>query len=638
MVDSQLVSLRRALEAGTTSVHEVVDGVLERIASLDDDAVWISRVPEQDLRARADELQAVGPGNLPLFGIPYAIKDNIDAAGMETTAACPGFAYRSKHNAAAVERLHAAGAMLIGKTNLDQFATGLVGVRSPYGVPHNPVVPGFVPGGSSSGSAVAVATGCVSFALGTDTAGSGRVPAAFCNIAGIKPSRGLISARGVVPACRSLDCVSIFGLTVTDAALVLGIAAGFDPDDPYSRAAPPVTPVLPRAGIRIGVPSGEQLEFFGNDEYAAAFERAIAALSDSLAGEIVGVDFRPFRETADLLYSGPWVAERRAALGRFFDDHPDELLEVTRHIIGGADQYDAVDAFTATYRLRELRGQSEATWQEIDLLALPTAGTIVRVEDLELDPVGPNTDLGYYTNFVNLLDLSAVAVPGGFTASGLPFGITLMAPAFHDWALIDAAQRYEARLEGPLGATNRSRSTGTPMSATSPTGPDETGVPALRTDHAADPSPAGPDGAGGGANPTNNATDPPPGWMDLAVFGLHLHDQPLAHQLTERGAVFLGEGRTAPRYRMYVLPEGREKPGVIEVADDGVSIPLEIWRIPEIAIGSFLAGIPRPLGLGTVILDNERPIFGFICEGHVATSARDITALGGWRGYLASSG
>jgi len=398
-----LRSLGARYRAGDLRPSQLVAGILQRIERRGDDKVWIHRLPRAELEARAAELERRGPQGLPLYGIPFAIKDNIDFAGHPTTAACPQFAYVAQTSATVVEALIAAGALPVGKTNLDQFATGLVGVRSPYGVPANPFDARYVPGGSSSGSAVAVASGLVSFSLGTDTAGSGRVPAAFNNLVGLKPTRGLLSTRGVVPACWSLDCVSIFTLTAEDAAVVLRCARGFDPGDPFSRREGSSARAMPRsfAGCRFGVPRADQLEFFGNRDAPGRFQAMLERL-EGLGGERVTIDFEPFLEAARLLYEGPWVAERYVGIREFIERSPEALHPVTREIIGGATKHRAIDAFAAYYRLKALQRKSAPVWDAVDILVAPTAGTIYRIDEVEADPVRLNSNLGRYTNFLNL--------------------------------------------------------------------------------------------------------------------------------------------------------------------------------------------------------------------------------------------
>jgi len=453
----EIASLRRAFLSGAISAAQLLDRVLARVARSDDPAIWISLSSGSAVRARARELDDEAAADssivarLPLFGIPFAVKDNIDVAGMPTTAGCPAFAYTPAETAPVVARLQAAGAVLVGKTNLDQFATGLVGTRSPYGVPRNPFDARFIPGGSSSGSAVAVATGLVSFALGTDTAGSGRIPAAFNNLVGLKPTRGLLSARGVVPACRSLDCVSVFALTARDASAVFDVAAFFDPDDPLARA--PDATVARHFGphFRFGVPRRHDLEFFGDQAAPALFDRAIRIL-EKAGGSRMELGFAPFRDAGRLLYEGPWVAERLHATEALLSANPDAVLPVTREIIEGARNYSALDAYRAQYELAALRRAADHEFRSVDVLLLPTAGTIYESAAVAAEPKRLNTNLGRYTSFVNLLDLAAIALPAGFTESGLPFGISLIARAYRDCALLDLGTRFQEIAGLPLGA------------------------------------------------------------------------------------------------------------------------------------------------------------------------------------------
>jgi allophanate hydrolase len=448
-------TLRHAYLDRTMSPVAVAEEVIARIAARGDGGVWICRVPDDALRAEAATLERraarENTAAMPLFGLPFAVKDNIDVAGLPTTCACPEFAYMPQRSAPVVERLRQAGALLVGKTNLDQFATGLVGVRSPYGVPRNPFDPAFIPGGSSSGSAVAVSAGLVSFALGTDTAGSGRVPAAFNNIVGLKPTRGLISASGVVPACRSLDCVSIFALTTADAAAVLDIARGFDEADGYSRPAPPGFTVSVRSPghFTFGVPPADQLEFFGNSGGPTLYATAIERLA-VLGGTAIKIDYAPFLEVTKLVYRGPWLAERYGAIEQATGGRLDLLHPTVRDILIGARKIMASDVFAGLDRLALLRQQTNRAWQQIDFLLLPTTGTTYRIAEIEADPIALNETLGRYTNFANLLDLSAIAIPAGFRGDGLPFGVTLFAPAFHDPLLMAIAAELQARDRLPL--------------------------------------------------------------------------------------------------------------------------------------------------------------------------------------------
>ncbi len=573
----------------------VIERLLARIAARGDDAVWIDRPDAEALRRAAKRLETEGPAGRPLWGIPFAIKDNIDLAGRPTTAACPEFAYVPAKSAPVVARLEAAGAILIGKTNLDQFATGLNGTRSPYGTPRCALNPDYISGGSSSGSAVAVAAGLASFSLGTDTAGSGRVPAAFNNVIGLKPTRGLISTRGVVPACRSLDCVSLFTLTAGDALAVLAAAEGFDPADPFSRPADAAAAAMaPRslAGCRLGMPRADQLRFFGNTQGEARFA-ATLRLAERLGARLVEIDLDPFLETARLLYDGPWIAERYVAIRDFIDRRPEALHPVTRQIIAAGARPTAAEAFAGYYRLRELRRATAPVWQAIDALITPTAGRQYTVAELLADPVKLNSALGYYTNFVNLLDLSAIAVPAGRQEDGLAFGITLTAPAWQDAALCALADALHRAGNETIGAL------GTPLAATPP----------LRL-------------------------APGAGTVRLAVCGAHMQGLPLNGQLTERGARLVRACRTAPHYRLFALPGGPPaRPGLLR-GEGGAAVEVEVWELHSSAFGSFVAGIPAPLGIGSVELEDGETVKGFLCEAHATAAARDITALGGWRRYL----
>ncbi len=588
-----IASLRRSYRDARLTPTQLVEHLHARIAGDDPQRVWITRLTREQLLGYARALDARDPASLPLYGIPFAIKDNIDLAGVPTTAGCPEYAYTPERSATVVQRLVDAGAIPVGKTNLDQFATGLVGTRSPYGACRNSFDPDYIAGGSSSGSAVATALGLASFALGTDTAGSGRVPAAFNNLVGLKPTRGLLSTTGVVPACRTLDCVSVFALTAGDAQAVLDAAAGFDPRDPYSRRAR-LGRTLPAARFRFGVPPGAQLEFFGNREYAALFEAAVARLR-SLGGEPVEIDLAPFLEAARLLYEGPWLAERYVAIRDFIERRPEALHPVTRAVIERGHAPSAVDTFSAIYRLADLRRAIEPILESADVIVTPTAGTIYRLAEVETDPLRLNANLGYYTNFMNLLDLAAAAVPAGFTPSGLPFGITLFADAFRERALLALAARLGQALRLPLGATGHAR-------------PSNDAVVAL-----------------------------PPGYTTVAVCGAHMSGLALNLQLTERGGFLLETTRTAPQYRFYALPGGPPyRPGLVRVDRDGVSIEVEVWALPLENYGAFVAAIPAPLGIGSVALVDGRRVQGFVCEAYAITGAADISAFGGWRRYLAS--
>ncbi len=587
-----IAALLSAYRSGQLRVPELIDAVQGRADRAEERHVWISRLSRAEVAGYVAALARHSADSLPLYGVPFVIKDNIDLADVATTAGCPAYAYTPTHSATVVAKLIAAGAIPLGKTNLDQFATGLVGVRSPYGACRNSFDGRYISGGSSSGSAVAVATGLASFALGTDTAGSGRVPAAFNNLVGLKPSIGRLSAHGVVPACRSLDCVSIFALTAEDAAAVLGAAEGFDAADAYSRRLGHA----PIPALRFGVPRAEQLQFFGDEDYAALFAAAGKRL-ESLGGTRVELDFAPFLEAARLLYEGPWVAERYAAVGAFLEQHPEALHAVTRQIVSGGKAPAGYAAFQAQYRLQELRRASESAWSQVDLILTPTAGTIYRIADVEAEPLRLNATLGYYTNFVNLFDLAAVAVPTGFRTDGLPFGVTLVGPVATERALLAIAGRLQRDSVQTVGAT------GTPLAAVT----------------AASPTLA-------------------PAYLPLAVCGAHMTGLPLNIQLLERGAYLLRRTTTAPAYRFYALSGGPPyRPGLIRVGSGGAAIEVEVWAVPAEHLGSFVAGIPAPLGIGKLELADGSRVPGFICEGYGVEGATDITHFGGWRPFLAQA-
>jgi allophanate hydrolase len=531
----------------------------------------------------------------PLQGLRFAIKDNMDLAGQPTTAACPAFSHVPAQSAHVVQKLLESGASLLGKTNLDQFACGLNGTRSPYGPVPNAFDARYVSGGSSSGSAYVVATGQVDFSLGTDTAGSGRVPAGLNNIVGLKPSKGLISTRGVLPAAQSVDCVSIFARTVPMACRVLEAAMGHDPLDPYSRpltlARQPFAPAF-----RFGVP--QQPSFCGDALAQQAFAQAVERLQ-SMGGVAVPVDMTPLLQAAALLYESALVAERYAAIRPFFDAHEAEVIEPVRSIIAAGRQYSAADVFDAQTRLQALGQQARTIWPHIDTLVVPTAPTHVTIEAMLADPVALNRDLGTYTNFVNLLDYAALSVPSSIRPDGLPFGITLIGPCGSDWQLADLGQRYHHLTGLPQGAT------GQPL-----------------------PAPQ----AIAGLQPASEPV------VQVAVVGAHLSGMPLNSQLTQRHARLLRTTHTAPDYRLFALPDSTPpKPGLLRVApDSGHAIELEIWEMPVANYGSFVALIPSPLGIGTLQLDDGTAVQGFLCEPEALTQAQDISHLGGWRAYMAS--
>jgi allophanate hydrolase len=592
-----IAALHDDYRRGISRPSDIIESWLALPAATRATPVWISTVALEALRARAAMLDAelatnpTGALNKPLFGTLYAAKDNIDVAGLPTTAGCPAFAYEPAESAPVVKSLQEAGAILVGKTNLDQFATGLAGTRSPYGAVPNAIAPSYASGGSSSGSAVAVAAGLVHFALGTDTAGSGRVPAGLNNIVGWKPSRGILSTRGTVPACRSLDCVSILALTVPDAARVFAAASDFDAKDPCSRLVPLCPGRFP-AHFRFGVPEPSQRKFDGDGDAAVAYEAAIARM-EALGGAAVIVDLTPWQDVAAMLYEGPWVAERHAAIREFFDARPDALDPTVRGIIAGARQYTATDAFIASARLGAMQVSLQSLWKTFDVLLLPTAPTAYTIAQIQADPIELNRRLGAYTNFVNLLDLAALAVPSAFKPNGLPFGIALIAPAGSDLALAELGQCFHQATGLPLGAT-----------AVSLPEPEHL---VTRADVAR-----------------------------IAVVGAHLTGLPLNHELTERGARLVRPARTAPRYRLYALPGTvPSKPGLVRTADDrGHGIELEIWELGLREFGSFVVGIPSPLSIGTIDLDDGPPVQGFLCEAAATSGAEDISRFGGWRNYL----
>ncbi|SHL59684.1 allophanate hydrolase [Nitrosospira sp. Nsp11] len=608
-------SLLQRYASGELTPSQMVEAV--HAAIQDDTTVWIHKLPLETLRRYAREVEARGrtmdKGALPLYGIPFAVKDNIDLAGVPTTAGCPGFAYTPQRSATVVQRLIDAGAIPIGKTNLDQFATGLNGTRSPYGACCNTFNFDYISGGSSSGSAVALAKGWVCFSLGTDTAGSGRVPAAFNNLVGYKPTRGWLSTRGVVPACRSLDCVSIFALTADDAGRVLEVTASFDAEDIYSRerqggrGPDSATQRFLEHRFRFGIPRKDQSQFFGNREYERLFNEAIVKLQ-GLGGKSVEIDFGPFLEAARLLYEGPWVAERYAAIQQFFDSRSEQIIAPVREIIGSAKRYSAADAYNGVYRLNGLKRQTDRIWTEVDCLLTPTAGTIYTIQAMQQDPIRLNANLGYYTNFMNLLDYSAVAVPAGFQGDGLPFGITLSAPAHHDEALLHLAGRLQQAYALPLGAT------GIPLR--------EEVLPEHLLIRSSSEAPR---------------SDQQPGHVRVAVCGAHLSGLPLNGQLISRSGRLVLSTTTSPDYKLYALPGGPPyRPGLVRVErnEQGTAIEVEVWELPTQEFGSFVAGIPAPLGIGTITLANGDIVQSFLCEGYAVADAEDISRFGGWRDYM----
>ena len=600
-MDITIQGLLKAYQQKQTTPDQVVDKLLQRCDETRDHNIWITRLSREQIQPYLDKLKDQSPDSLPLYGIPFAIKDNIDLANIATTAACPAFTYTAKQSSFVVQQLINAGAIPLGKTNMDQFATGLVGTRSPepWGPCKNAFNKEYISGGSSAGSAVAVALGLVSFSLGTDTAGSGRVPAAFNNIIGVKPSRGLLSNSGVVPACRSLDCVSIFTLTTDDANAVFNIAANYDPADDYAR------PNLfdnnhrhygiPANPLNIGVPRPDQLNFFGSASAQQLFFDNISKLKE-MGATITEIDFKPFQEAARLLYEGPWVAERFVAIEKLIRDHPDELLPEIETIIGDGEDKSAIDYFKSEYRLKHYYKLAHKILAELDCIVTPTAGTIYTIEQVQSDPIKLNSNLGYYTNFMNLLDCASVAAPAGFLDNGCPFGITFVGPSMTDRKLLSITNLWQQHLDLTLGALDQELNVNAPNKTTF-----------INT-------------------------------ISVVVCGAHLQGLPLNWQLTERGATLLEKTQTASKYRMYALPGGPPyRPGLIRDEQNGAAIEAEIWAVPKEQFGSFVANIPTPLGIGKLEMQDGSWLPGFICEAYAIEKAEAITQLGSWKNYLSST-
>ena len=586
-------SLRQAYLDGITP-QEVIIEVYRRIVEAGDPGIFIHQIAQGDVLAQIDDLGERDFDAKPLWGIPFVIKDNIDVAGLPTTAGCPDFSYIPEETAYVVSCLLEAGALLIGKTNLDQFATGLVGVRTPYPAPKNALDPEIVPGGSSSGSAVAVAHGLVSFSLGTDTAGSGRVPAALNGIVGLKPTLGMISNTGVVPACRTLDTVSIFATNVPDAHEVFQVAANYDDQDAYSREFPEPRLALPPKRFVVGVPNLNSREFFGDTDQENSFQSSLDELK-SLGAEIKEIDFMPFFNVAELLYEGAWVAERYSVVEDFLKETPETLHPVFKQIVEQAEDFSSADVFRGFYRLQDLKRETASVLSQLDTLCVPSIPTFYTCADLEGDPIGPNSKLGTYTNFVNLLDLCGISVPVSTRDDGRPGGVTLLAMAGED-ALIGAiACSLQQQCCPPVGATTW-----------------ELPLQSL------------PETFGGSEE------------IKIAAVGAHMSGLPLNHQITDLGGRFLKSTKTDSHYKLYRLVGGPpERPGLVR-DPSGSSIELEIWTMPTSKFGEFMEQIPSPLGIGTLTLETGETVKGFICEASEITEAEDITSFGGWRGYLNS--
>lgn len=581
-MDYRISSLLNAYRNHELSPRAVIDESLRRIENAPS-SIWISRESSEQLDAYLKRLDAHSPADLPLYGIPFAVKDNIDLEGLPTTAACPDFSYRPKRSAFIVERLVELGAIPLGKTNMDQFATGLVGIRSPYGAIPNRFAPEYISGGSSSGSAAALAYGLCSFSLGTDTAGSGRVPAAFNNLVGVKPTRGLLSTSGVVPACKSLDCVSIFALNHSDARYILAIAAAEDIEDDYSRSAPwcgnGKADRLPE-NWTFGVPENSELDFFGNEDFRKAFDKAVS-IFEKAGGKKVSISFSPFLEAARLLYEGPWVFERYEAVGKFIEEHPDSIHPVTRSIIAPKRIPHPSEVFTGFHRLQGKKKIADREFSKVDVLLTPTVGTIYRTGEVEKDPIRLNSNLGYYTNYMNLLDYSALAIPAGFSNSSdpavtrFPFGVTIVGKAFDDFKLFDVAEKVAPLFESKIV---------------------------------------------------------------FAVCGAHLKGEALHDEISH--AEFLESARTAQEYRMFAISDGKiQKPAILAGGKNDFYV--ELYAMNAADFGKFVAQIPAPLGIGKIKLSDGRFVSGFIGDSSILENAekfsvQDISGLGDWRKYIRS--
>ena len=589
------ISDLHAAYARGVSPEQIIAQIYTRFRDVDDPCIFLSMTSEAEAQAAAAAIGPYDPAK-PLWGVPFAVKDNIDVAGYETTAACPAYAYTPTQDAFVVAKLREAGAIFIGKTNLDQFATGLVGVRTPYGAPRNSIDPEIVPGGSSGGSGVAVGHGIVAFSLGTDTAGSGRVPAALNNIVGLKPTLGALSATGVVPACRSVETISVFALTVADAYTAFSVACAYDAADAYARPFTAPALAAPKPAPVIGIPSRESIRFSGDAVQEASFNAAVDLLRDQGA-EIREIDFTPLYDVADMLYEGAWVAERYTVIADLLHKEPEAILPVTRQVICKAEKLSAADAFRGMYRLKELSRIAETALEGLDMLCVPTIPTFHTVAELEADPIGPNSNFGTYTNFVNLLDMCGIAVPVPTRDDGRPGSVTLLAAAGKDAEIAASGLALEAAGQRKLGATDW------PFTS-APT-----------------PKPAATDG------------------LTLAVCGAHMDGLPLNHQLIERGAIYLGAATTTDSYRFYALAgDPPARPGLVKgTTGSGAPIAVELWSLPFETVGSFLKGIPAPLGIGTVDLSDGRQVKGFICEAEAIADSTDITQLGDWRLYLAQA-
>ncbi|MFK7853580.1 MAG: allophanate hydrolase [Granulosicoccus sp.] len=595
--DMTLDGIRKQYAAGVTPM-QLMQALRKRALEHSEHNIFIHLLSDDELAPWIDALMTMDKDCTALWGVPFVLKDNIDLADIPTTAACEAFTFTPSSTAFVAQQFIDQGALPLGKANLDQFATGLNGTRSPWGPCRNSFDKRLVSGGSSAGSAVAVGLGLASFSLGTDTAGSGRVPASFNNLVGVKPTRGLLSTSGVVPACKSLDCVSIFALHCDDANEILAIAEGYDPSDAYSRENSYSNKSANYGhfdgALTLGVLPSDQLRFFGDKDYESAYLSSIETLK-SQGIKCVEVDYAPFDEVARLLYEGPWVAERYIATLPLIEEQPEAIFPAVRDIVAPGGKPTAAELFRAQYRLNELMKPCNDQLAQLDALLTPTAGRLFTIEEMLEEPIKRNSELGYYMNFVNLLDLAAIAVPTAFTAKGLPFGVTLSAPAFSDRRLLSIANRFQKIFELSIGTSTQ-------------TVPPLTKKPAQRTD-----------------------------WMELVVCGAHLEGMPLNNQLTDRGSYLLEKTTTSTDYQLFALHEEPiERPALVRSIDDGVAIEVEVWNFPSSELGSFLAGIASPLGLGNVSLADGRSATGFIAEACAIEMASDVTSFGGWRAYLKS--
>ncbi len=594
--DMSISGLHKAYRDGSTTPAEVLAEIRRRADAHQQDNIWIHLLTEAEQANYLERLEELSPETAPLWGIPFAIKDNIHLAGIPTTAGCETFTQLPTEHAEVVARLIDAGAIPVGKTNLDQFATGLNGTRSPFGACRNSFDPQYISGGSSSGSAVAVAKGLACFSLGTDTAGSGRVPACLNNLVGTKPTLGLLSSTGLIPACRSIDTISIFTFNAEDANCVLSVAEGFDAEDAYSRSNPFDNTArhygLAPTKLTLGVIREDQLAFFGDEAYQRAYESTLSTLHHA-GFTLREIDYSPFMEAARLLYEGPWVSERYISTLPLIKENPDAIFPVVRSIIEKGETPTATELFTAQYALKRLHRQCRAELEDCDALLTPTAGRHYTIEEMLTDPIKHNTELGYYTNFMNLLDFAAVSVPTQITGPGLPFGVTIVGDAFTDRKLLSIANRMQQIFPLPMGATEHQQ-------------------------------------------PCHCRSREPVDFKDrieVVVCGAHLKSQPLNWQLTERGAEFVSRTTTAPAYRFYALGDGK-RPGLLRDAEDGAAVAVEVWSMPSTEFGSFVAGIPAPLGIGKVEMADGTWLTGFICEPYGLEDATDITHLADWRSWI----